>query len=113
MDKKLKNWREDGKHLPEFLRDFHDQKDFFKYLHETLTVDENELTKDISFMQGHAYLIDCVLWKLARHGYTLQKSRARHNFENIEDAIKKQNTIRNNKFSGALLGNIKKSEHKQ
>jgi len=70
-------------------------------------VDENELTKNINWMQGHAYLIDCVLWKLARHGYTLQKSRAKQNFENLDDAIKKQTNLRSDMFRKALLNNGK------
>ena len=54
-------------------------------------------------MQGHAYLIDCVLWKLARHGYTLQKSRVQQNFEDLEEAIQKQTEFRNEKFAQILL----------
>lgn len=108
MDNKLDAWRKEGKHLPEFLRDFHDQKDFFKFLHETLTVDENPLTKDINWMQGHAYLIDCVLWKLARHGYTIQKSRAKQNFEDIDEAISANNKSRNQMFTNVLLQQFKK-----
>lgn len=110
MDKKLQEWRDEGKHLPEFLRDFHDQKNFFKFLHETLTVDENELTKDINWMQGHAYLIDCVLWKLARYGYTLQKSRAKQNFEDLDEVIKRQTKLRNDMFTKALLEQTNKQE---
>jgi hypothetical protein len=110
MDKNLNKWREEGKYLPEFLRDFHDQKDFFKFLHETLNVDENELTKNINWMQGHVYLIDCVLWKLARYGYTIQKSRVKQNFEDIEEAITKQTNLRNDSFTKSLLGDSIKNK---
>ena len=48
MDKQLEQWRKDKKHLPDFLQDFHDQKDFFKYLHESLQLEEHELLKDVS-----------------------------------------------------------------
>lgn len=62
-------------------------------------------------MQGHAYLIDCLLWKFAINGYTLQKSRAKQNFEDLEEAIIKQKTYRKNQTMNSLLGISEKFEN--
>ena len=98
MDKKLQQWREDGKHLPKFLKDFHDQKDFFKFLHESLKIEEHELAKYINWQAGHGYIIDCFLWHCAKFGYTLQKNKSNQEFENIEETISHYNKIRNDNF---------------
>lgn len=106
MDDKLKQWRQQGKHLPDFLKDFHDQKDFFKFLHESLKIEEHELAKDINWVAGHSYVIDCFLWHCAKYGYTLQKSRAHQTFEDLDNALKAHNTYRNDMFMKAIM-NIK------
>lgn len=84
----LKNWRAGGKHLPPILRDFHDQKDFFKAMHYYVKVEDTDWIKDITWTKGHIYVIDCFLWFCARMGYTLQKSRAKLEFDDIKEAIK-------------------------
>lgn len=94
MDEKLQKWRDNGKHLPAFLRDFHDQKDFFKFLHESTNIQEHGLAKDVNFTQGHAYCIDVFLWVLARHGWTLQRSQSPQNFDNLDDIIAQFNKAR-------------------
>ena len=105
MDKELQKWRDEGKHLPKFLRDFHDQKDFFKYLHDSIDTDdeENKVFKEISAREGHIYCIDYVLYILAKYGYTLQKSRAQYSFENLSDSIEKNNEYRKELFTQAML----------
>lgn len=105
MDKKLQEWRDEDKHLPEFLKDFHDQKDFFKFLHEFSLIDKNALAKDINWMQGHAYSIDILLWTLSRFGWTLQRSRAKQNFEDLDELIKIYKDKRHDMFTKALLRN--------
>lgn len=103
MDQEFQVWRKEGKHLPDFLKDFHDQKDFFRLLHECLKIEEHEIAKDINWVEGHAYTIDCLLYFLAKFGYTLQKSRARQNFEDLGETIREQNRLRHEMFARALL----------
>lgn len=84
MDDAVRAWRESGKHLPPFLRDFHDQKAVFKTLHWLTRVTENEVARKVDWITGHVYVIDFFLWFMARHGYTLQRSRAKLNFDSLE-----------------------------
>lgn len=87
----LRKWLEDSAYLPESLRDFHAQKDLFKTLHhETLgygagmkAAGERHFEVP-SWVDGHVYVIDFFLHFMARHGYTLQRSRARLPFEVLE-----------------------------
>jgi hypothetical protein len=90
MDEQLRAWRAAGKHLPEILRDFHDQKDFFKAMHTLIgeqSSEESPLIRRPTWVEGQCYVIDCFLWFMARHGYTLQRSRASHNFDSLEKNI--------------------------
>lgn len=36
LDGNIQHWRESGLYLPEFMRDFHDQKDLFKALQDVV-----------------------------------------------------------------------------
>lgn len=105
MDNNLKMWRESGNYLPDFLKDFHDQKDFFKMMHETMKIEEHEYAKDINFVAGQCYVIDCFLYKLASYGYTIQKSRANQNFDDLDEAIMKNNEKREAHFMKLIMGN--------
>lgn len=88
MDKNLQDWRASGAHLPEFMRDFHDQKAVFHTMHAMLgPPEQNALIRRPGLAEGHVYVVDCFLWFMARHGYTLQKSRARQNFESLSENI--------------------------
>ena len=80
-------WRKDGKHLPDIMKDFHDQKDIFKAVHAMAST--HEVTQDVNWINAHMYTLDCFLWFMARHGYTLQKSRANVDFDELQDTIKK------------------------
>ncbi len=119
MSNNFNKWREEGKHLPEFLRDFHDQKDLFKYLHDAVDIEDHGMVKDINWTQGHAYVIDIFLFVMAKYGYTLQKSRSHFNFSDLESVIQENNKRRSDIFAKSLLGhnlnetpNIKdKGEH--
>ncbi|MFK4132404.1 hypothetical protein ACI2KR_09000 [Pseudomonas luteola] len=87
MDEKLINWRKNGNHLPLILKDFHDQKKLFKTMHQLLEINPDSPAKNITWLQGHVYVMDNFLWFMARHGYTLQKSRAKQNFDDIRANI--------------------------
>lgn len=85
-------WLKSGEYLPEFMRDFHDQKDLFKALQEVVDR-RNEAdgqlsyTAEISWVSAHVYTVDVFLWCLARRGYTLQRSRKRVLFDDIHEFI--------------------------
>lgn len=79
-------------HLPDVMRDFHDQKDLFKAMHDlqqpngTTELDGPAFTVD--FMTGQCYVIDRFLWFMARRGFTLQRSRARLPFRDLQADVK-------------------------
>ena len=84
--KNNKQWRDDGLHLPDFMRDFHDQKSLFKALSSAF---ENSNECPINFRDGQIYTIDWFLWFMAIHGYKLTKTTANVEHEDIHDAVSK------------------------
>lgn len=86
-DQTVIEWRKAGLHLPPFLRDFHDQKDVFKLVHDLTRPPEDALINHPTWVDGQIYVIDTFLWCMARHGYTLQRSRARLPFESLDANI--------------------------
>jgi len=91
----LFDWLSSGEYMPEFLRDFHSQKDLFKAMHNTITnADENG-----NWRQGHIYVVDTFLWYMARCGYTLQRSRKQVPFRSMDDDIERYKNEVSDKFS--------------
>ncbi len=90
----LESWMKASKYLPPILRDFHDQKDCFKAIHEIVAVERHEYAKGVAWTVGQCYVIDIFLWFMARRGYTLQKSRADLPFRDYHDDIRHQNEKR-------------------
>jgi len=82
MDEELNNYLESGDYLPEFLRDFHEQKKFFKLMHHLQEGNEGQ-EHTPNWVDGHVYTIDRVLWFFAARGYTLQKCRKNIQFKEI------------------------------
>lgn len=93
---RLVRWVDSGKHLPKWLRDFHDQKDVFKACEETLGRPKDGIT----WVDGHIYTIDRFLRFMALHGYTLQRTRAEA--PAIADTVKDCKTRRDAAFVAAL-----------
>lgn len=82
-DNPLYEWLKSGEYMPREFRDFHDQKDLFKAMHNTIqNADENGNWRD-----GHIYVVDTFLWYMARCGYTLQRSRKKVPYKDMEDDI--------------------------
>lgn len=102
IDPKVQAWRAEGRNLPKFMRDFHDQKDLFKAVHETINVEGHEYAKDISWVAGHCYAVDIFLWFMAKHGYTLQRSPRNLPFTGIHETISEAKEARDKMFSAAL-----------
>lgn len=87
-DDPLYSWLKSGDYMPPEFRDFHNQKDLFKAMHNTIqNADENGNARD-----GHIYVVDTFLWYMARCGYTLQKSRKKLPFKNMGDDIYRYRT---------------------
>lgn len=85
----VRAWRKAGKHLPDCLRTFHDQKAVFKLMHDMLVEPEGteRAIKVPTWVEGQCYVIDHFLWFMARHGYTLQRSRAKLDFDSLESNL--------------------------
>lgn len=84
--------------------DFHDQKDFFKTFHYFYKPEEQckEPHQMPNWVDGQIYAIDFLLHFLAKHGYTLQKSRSKMSFRDIEDTIEKFKNLQNELFKKEL-----------
>lgn len=85
MSDELANWLESGEYMPPEFRDFHNQKDLFKAMHNTI----NNANENGNWRDGHIYVVDTFLWYMARCGYTLQRSRKKVPFRNMEDDIQR------------------------
>jgi hypothetical protein len=85
------DWRKSGDYLPEFMRDFHDQKELFKALDEvrerSIAKNSGSYMRDVSWSDAHIYTVDIFLWVMAGHGYTLQRSRRRFAFGDIYEFV--------------------------
>lgn len=88
----IDEYRESLDYLPDFLKDFHDQKDAFKCVHETIRIENHDYCKDISWVEGQCYVIDIFLWWAARYGYKLQKTKANVEFRDLDEDIRANNS---------------------
>jgi hypothetical protein len=84
LDEKLKKFLDSGEYLPDFMEDFHDQKNLFKRLSKIVSNRQDHYTKDINWTSAQVYTVDIFLWYMAAHGYTLQKSRKQVPFYNVD-----------------------------
>ncbi len=84
------------------MRDFHDQKDLFKMIHELTIIEPDPIRKEITWVDGHIYTIDVFLRAMARFGYTLQKTSKKLDFEDIKEVIEFQREERGRKFASLL-----------
>ena len=81
------------KYLPDFLQDFHDQKDVFKLIDKTIVAGKrcniNDMTSYPSWVDAHIYTIDVFLWAMGFYGYKLQKCRIKANYGDLNADIRK------------------------
>jgi hypothetical protein len=98
--KDLGQWLKSGAYLPDFMRDFHDQKDLFKTVHELVRT--NDGTQRISWIDAHIYTVDVFLWFMARRGYTLQRTRTKCEFLDIHQTLADQEKVRTEALMAAL-----------
>lgn len=102
VNPKITEWRKKAQHLPMFMRDFHDQKDLFKMIHELTIIEHDPIRREITWVDGQIYTIDIFLWAMARFGYTLQKTNKKLDFEDIQETIEFQREERGRKFDSLL-----------
>lgn len=102
MKTSFADWMTSGTYLPPRLRDFHDQKDVFKAIHQLITVDKHEYAKDVSWVVGQCYVIDIFLWFMAKRGYTLQKSRMPFEFRDLDGDVELAREERTKAYAGIL-----------
>jgi len=102
MNEQLKQWREQQKHLPEFMRDFHNCKELFKGISEYIVCEDDHPANDVNWRQAHCYTIDVILWFMAKHGFTLQRSRARLDFEDLDALLEQLTANRRQAFTDAM-----------
>lgn len=83
----MDEWLQSAKYLPAFMRDFHDQKAVFKRIQEMIgrRRAKDGMHTDIlpGWISAHIYVVDFFLWYMARCGWTLQRSRANLEFNDI------------------------------
>ena len=93
------DWLKSGKYLPRPLRDFHDQKEVFKAIDETIKVGPNDLIKRPGWIEAQCYVIDVFLWYMARRGYTLQRTRRKGEYRDLEADVQERTKLRNEIFA--------------
>lgn len=106
----FKEWRGESKHLPEFMRDFHEQKDLFKSM---LNYFNNADEMPVSWVDGHVFTIDWFLWFMAAHGYTLQKTRSKiDDFHDLNKTIESARKARSESFANLISSSMSQEKSK-
>ena len=101
-------WLKCGKYLPNPLRDFHDQKDVFKAMHEIIDVEGHDYAKSVDWVTGQCYVIDIFLWFMARRGYTLQRTHRKGDYRNLAVDVAAANKIRQSRMSDMMRAAMSK-----
>jgi hypothetical protein len=95
-------------YLPDFMKDFHDQKDLFKAIHELYGKNESLQKLPNSWCDNHIFVIDYFLWFMGQHGYKLQKARKKGvEFYDLQATIEKMNSRRLDSLKHILNANDK------
>ena len=100
------DWLKKEDYLPEFFKDFHDQKDIFKLL-DRIVVSRNKSDHyDLpNWIDAHIYTIDIFLWCMAFYGYKLQKIRTKDIvFGDLDNDIKKMKDDQTKQFMEMIKG---------
>lgn len=92
----LDTYMNENKNLPDFMVDFHDQKDLFKVIYTQYREGNNKkLLENVNWVDAHCFTIDVFLWWMGKHGYKLQKSRCKNvEFYNPLETIEYYTNIR-------------------
>jgi hypothetical protein len=98
----IEAWLKSGRYLPAPLRDFHDQKEVFKAIDETIRHDPMTFIKRPTWIEAQCYVIDVFLWYMARRGYTLQRTRTRGEYRDLGADVKARTAARDLAYWSAL-----------
>ena len=104
MKESTDSWMKSGRYLPEPLRDFHDQKDVFKAMHEIIKERPGDFIKRPTWIEGQVYVIDIFLWFMARRGWTMQRTRRRGEYRDLEADVQAQSDRRDASFFAMAQG---------
>ena len=103
-----KQYVQNAEHLPEFMKDFHDQKDLFKAIYEQWCTKDDKILNEVNWVNAQCFTIDYFLWWMGLHGYKLQKVKKKNvNFYNPIQTIQKCNNIRRGKLDETLTNALK------
>lgn len=96
-------YNQEKKYLPDFMKDFHDQKDLFKSLHEMWAKRLETELPNFNWRDSHIYTVDFFLWFMGLHGYKLQKIKSKDvEFYDIEKTIEESRRKRIESLSKVL-----------
>lgn len=109
MASDVKTWIEKGRHLPRFLRDFHDQKDVFKTLSKFTRTNQND-PYHVSMTNAQVYVIDTFLRVMAACGWTLQRAPKGREYVSLADEIAKMKHQEADMLRAVLTGRMDKGE---
>lgn len=111
MSNEAIEYTQSKEYLPDFLKDFHDQKDLFKAIHQLYKDNESLQKMPNSWVDNHIFVIDYFLWFMGQHGYKLQKVRKKGvQFFNLHQTIEEMNKMRNVGLLEILQQNNKQKE---
>lgn len=86
VKRSYRQYRDSNDHLPQCMKDFSDRCEIFDAM-KALTDDAGMPEEcQLSSMHAHIFTVDVFLWFMARHGYTLQRSRAHVEFDDLDQA---------------------------
>jgi hypothetical protein len=94
-------------YLPDFMKDFHDQKDIFKAIHQLYADNESLQKMPNSWCDNHIFVIDYFLWFMGQHGYKLQRVRKKGvEFYNLNETVEKMLNKRNSGLMDILKQHV-------
>lgn len=106
----LDTYMNNNENLPEFMKDFHDQKDLFKTMYDQFK-GSHEVLENVNWVDAHQFTIDVFLWWMGNHGYKLQKARKKGvEFRNPEETIKYYTDIRKGKTKNTIMNKLNQIE---
>ncbi len=83
-----------GEHLPKWMRDFHDQKELFKAIEQSMGLEKTACVEGVGWVSAHCYTTDKFLVFMAAHGYVLAKTGEFGDYD-IAETIDKCRNMRN------------------
>lgn len=102
----FEKWMSHQQYLPREIRDFHDQKSLFKFVDKTrlANIDRNKgsYMGGMNWVDSMIYTADVFLWVMAQHGYTLQRSRKKFDFLDLEESLSREAETRRKESAGLI-----------